>query len=170
MPPTLEQVDTAVDALDDVTGNIFRFRDVLAQLEELSRTNVDTNALTEILSRFRDKIPNLIDFNRVRADAQDLHEVLVFADVDTRIDKIKSRNDLLSDLNDELQIQVDKANSDASLLTRIKEGVEKATKTVDEVKALVAELTDTDQPAKVRIMALLERLGNISAILHPENA
>jgi len=170
MPPTLNDVDTEVEILDDVTGNIFRFRDVLAQIEELSRTNVDTNALTEILSRFRDKIPNLIDFNRVRADAQDLHEVLVFADVDTRIDKIKSRNDLLSDLNDELQIQVDKANSDASLLTRIKEGVERATKTVDEVKALVAELTDTDQPAKVRIMALLERLGNISSILHPDGA
>jgi len=170
MPPTLNEVDTAVDELDDVTGNIFRFRDVLAQIEEVTRTNVDTNALTEILSRYRDKIPNLIDFNRVRADARDLHEVLVFADVHTRIEKIKSRNDLLSDLNDELQTQVDKANSDASLLTRIKEGVEKATKTVDEVKALVAELTDTDQPAKVRIMALLERLGNISSILHPEDA
>lgn len=170
MPPTLQQIDSEVDALNSITGNVFRFRDALAHIEQASQTNVDRNALSDILSRFRNKIPDLIDFNRIRADAQDLAEVLMFADVEDRIDRIRSRNDLLRDLNDELETQVDKANSDATLLTRIKEGVQKATKTVEELKALVDDLNVTDVSTKDRIAALLERLGNISSILHPENA
>jgi len=165
MPPTLQQIDEEVDAL---TGNMFRFRDALTHIEQASQSNVNTGALSDILSRLRNKIPDLIDFNRIRADAQDLAEALTFDDVDARIEKIKSRNDLLTDLNDSLQTQVEQANSDANLVNRIKEGVQRATKTVQELQDLVHDLSDSS--TKDRIAALIERLGNISAILHPENA
>ena len=167
--PTLKEVETEVDGLSSVTPDIFSFRDAFTSIEEVSQTNVDTAALRSILSRFRSKIPDLLAFNRIRADAKDLAEVLMLADVNARIARITSRNDLISDLTDELQTQVDKANSDANLLRRIKDGVNKATRTVEELKALVGELTATDSSAKNRITALLERLGNISSILNPEN-
>ena len=167
--PTLKEVETEVDGLSSVTPDIFSFRDAFTSIEEVSQTNVDSAALRSILSRFRSKIPDLLAFNRIRADAKDLAEVLMLADVNARIARITSRNDLISDLTDELQTQVDKANSDANLLRRIKDGVNKATRTVEELKALVGELTATDSSAKNRITALLERLGNISSILNPEN-
>jgi methyl-accepting chemotaxis protein len=167
--PTLKEVEAEVDGLSSVTPDIFSFRDAFTSLEEVSQTNVDPAALRTILSRFRNKIPDLLAFKRIRADAKDLAEVLMLADVNTRIARITARNDLIADLSDALQVQVDKANSDATLLKRIKDGVNKATRTVEELKALVGELTATDASARSRITALLERLGNISSILHPEN-
>src|SRR5215204_189764 len=100
--PTLKEVETEVDGLSSVTPDIFSFRDAFTSIEEVSQTNVDTAALRSILSRFRSKIPDLLAFNRIRADAKDLAEVLMLADVNARIARITSRNDLISDLTDEL--------------------------------------------------------------------
>jgi len=167
--PTLKEVETEVDGLSSVTPDIFSFRDAFTSIEEVSQSNIDTAALRNVLSRFRSKIPDLLAFKRIRADAKDLAEVLMLADVNARIARIRARNDLIAELTDELQLQVDKANNDATLLKRIKDGVNKATRTVEELKALVNELSATDASARDRITALLERLGNISSILKPEN-
>jgi methyl-accepting chemotaxis protein len=168
--PTLKEVEAEVDDLSSVTPDIFSFRDAFTSIEEVSQTNIDASALRSVLSRFRGKIPDLLAFKRIRADAKDLAEILMLADVKARIARISSRNDLIAELTDELQVQVDKANSDATLLKRIKDGVNKATRTVEELKALVGELSATDASAKTRITKLLERLGNISSILNPDNA
>jgi FtsZ-binding cell division protein ZapB len=166
---TLKQIEDAVDQLSEIAPDIFSFGDAFTLIEEASRTNVDTASLRTILNRFRMKLPNLIAFKRLRADAGDLAVDLTITDLQARLKHIKDRNDLLSELTDELQTQVDKANSDAIRLTRIKEGVENATKTVNELKSLVSSLTATDASTKSRIAALLETLGNISSILHPES-
>lgn len=165
MPTNLDELDAEVDAL---TVNIFRFRDTLGHIKEASESDVDTAELSDIVSRFRNKIPNQIDFKRISADARDIAMDLAFEDIETRIARISARNDVLSQLTSELDTQVEKANSDANLLTRIKDGVEKATKTVGELKSLVNQLTATDATTKSRIAALLDSLDNISNILHPE--
>jgi methyl-accepting chemotaxis protein len=165
MATNLDELDAEVNAL---TVNIFRFRDTLGDIQEASKTDVDTEALSQIVSRFRGKIPNQIDFKRISADARDVAMDLGFADLETRLAHISARNDVLSQLTSELDTQVAKANSDATLLTRIKDGVDKATKTVDELKSLVSQLTATDATTKSRIASLLESLGNLSSILHPE--
>lgn len=165
--PSLQEIDAEVDNLNSLSGNIFRFRDALRHMEEASQTQVDTAELRGILSRFRAKIPNLVGFKRIRADAKDLAEALMLADLEDRIARIRVRNDLLTELTNLLQVQVDKANSDATLLKRIKEGVEKATKTVTELRALVDELSATDTTARERIMALIQRLENVSSIFSP---
>jgi len=168
--PTLKEVETEVDGLSSATPDIFSFRDAFTLIEEATQTNIEAAALRNVLSRFRNKIPDLLAFNRIRADAKDLAEVLMLSDVNARIARIRNRNDLIAELTDELEVQVEKANSDATLLKRIKDGVNRATRTVEELRALVDELGATDASARDRITALLERLGNISSILHPENA
>jgi prefoldin subunit 5 len=166
MPTNLEQLDAEVDAL---TVNIFRFRDTLGHIQEASKTDVDTEALSEIVSRFRNKIPNQIDFKRISADARDVATDLAFSDLEKRLKRINARNDILSELTGELDAQVEKANSDATLLTRIKDGIDKATKTVGELKSLVNTLTATDVSTKDKIAALLDRLDNFSSILQPDS-
>lgn len=168
--PSLQEIEAEVDSLDSLTSNIFRFRDAFAKIETASQTETDIARLRNILILFRDKIPDLVAFNRLRADAKDLAEILMLNSLENRLSRIKARNDLLSELTDELQTEIDKANDDASLLSRIKQAVQKATSTVNEVKDLINQLTATDASTRDRITALLESLGNISSILHPENA
>lgn len=165
--PSLQEIDAEVDKLNSLPGNSFRFRDALRHIEEASLTPVETAELRGILSRFRGKIPDLVGFKRIRADAKDLAETLMLEDLEDRINRIRVRNDLLTELTGLLQVQVDKANNDATLLTTIKEGVEKATRTVNELRALVDELVATDTATKDRILALIQRLGNISSLLNP---
>jgi len=166
--PTLDEIEAEVDELNGQTGTPLKFRKALNKLEEASKSNVDTARMRTIMSSFRPRIPNLVAFNRLRADARDLDEILMVADVDARIARIRDRNDLLAELTGNLQTEVNKANQDANLLKRIKEGVDKATKTATELRALVEDLEATDASAKERMLALIERIGNISTIFEPD--
>lgn len=167
--PSLQEIEAEIDNLDSLTGNIFRFRETFTKMQAISQTDTDIHRLQDLLAVFRGKIPDLVAFNRLRADAKDLAEDLMETVLLDRLAKIKDRNDLLSELTGKLQTEVQRANSDATLLTRIKDAVQKATSTVNEVKALVNQLTATDVSTRDRIAALIERLGTISNILHPEN-
>ena len=87
--------------------------------------------------------------------------------VSERLKRINARNEALSTLTTALQTQIAKANSDANLLKQIKDAVDKATKTVEEVKALINQLSATDSSVKEKLRALIERLGNLSTIFQP---
>ncbi|HEV7745025.1 MAG TPA: hypothetical protein VGO56_08510 [Pyrinomonadaceae bacterium] len=169
--PTLEQIEAEVDELGGPTSNDFRFRDALKDINAAAQVAAtDADKLREILSQFREKIPDLIAFNRIRADAKDLADHLMLAGVADRINRIKDRNDTLSSLTSKLQTQINKANSDANLLKKIKDGVEKANKTFVEIKALVDQLQATDATTKQKLKALIERVGNITTIFKPEES
>jgi hypothetical protein len=166
--PTIEQIEAEVDGLNGQTGTIFKFRDAFNHIQQASQTDADSARLRTIMSDFRERIPDLIAFKRIRADARDLDEILMLEDLEERIARIRDRNDLLGELSNNLQTEIKKANKDATLLTRIKDGVEKATKTVEELKGLVEDLDATDGSIKSDLLALIERIGNISSIFEPE--
>jgi hypothetical protein len=168
--PSLDEIEAEVDGLNGQTGTVFKFRDAFSHIEQASKSDADAARLRTIMSVFRARIPNLVGFNRIRADARDLDEALMLEDLEARIARIRDRNDLLSELTANLQTEVKKANKDAILLKRIKEGAEKANKTVNEIKGLIDDLEVTDASTKEQLLALIERLGNISSIFEPEEA
>lgn len=166
----LNGLNQKVAALSKTQSNDFEFMDVLDAIEEAADTpDEQIDELRNILDRYRFKLHNRETLDRERVRAKDLAEAIMLDTVSERLDRIKARNDALSALTDELQGEIEKANSDARLLTEIKEAVDKATKTVEEVKGLISQLTATDSSVTERIDALIERLGNISSIFEPQN-
>jgi septal ring factor EnvC (AmiA/AmiB activator) len=89
-------------------------------------------------------------------------------DLEARIDSINARNDLLARLTSALKTQIDKTNKDANLLKQIKDGVDKATKTVTEIRSLINQLTATDAGTKDKLSALVVALDEISSIFQPQ--
>lgn len=169
--PTLDELSDEVSNLNKVESNDFEFMDALDHIEEAGQTtDAEIDTLRNILNRFRLKLPNRETLNPDRVRAKDLAETLMLATLTQRIDRISTRNEALARLVNALQTQIDKANSDANRLKQIKEAVDKATKAVEEVKALVDQLTVTDGDAKDRLKTLIEGLANISSIFAPEDA
>jgi uncharacterized phage infection (PIP) family protein YhgE len=169
--PTLEEIEQEVDQLGGPTSTVFKFRDAFKHINAAGQIEAtDAGKLQDILFQFREKIPDLVAYNRIRADAKDLADQLMLEDVEERIRHIRDRNDTLASLVGKLQTQISKANQDANLLKRIRDAVEKANKTFDEVKALVEQLQATDATTKQQLKALIERIGNIWSIFAPEEA
>lgn len=167
----LDQLEQEVGGLSQLGSSIFSFTNAYNHIEEAARgtANDDADRLRDILDDFRAKIPDLLTYNRLRKDARDLADNMMLASLAERIARISARNEALSSLTGELKTQIAKANGDATLLTRIKDGVDKATKTVGEMKGLVDQLTATDATAKSRLKALIERLANVSSIFKPQD-
>lgn len=166
----LDVLEQKVAGLISDESNDFEFRDVFLDVEAAveSTLNGDRDRLQDILSSFRGKLPNRINLKPIRARAKDLADTLTINDLQERIASIQSRNDLLGRLTSELKTQIDKANNDATLLQRIKDGVDKATKTVTEIKSLINQLTATDASTKDKLNALVTELDNISSIFKPQ--
>ncbi|HEX6045876.1 MAG TPA: hypothetical protein VFZ22_15390 [Pyrinomonadaceae bacterium] len=164
----LNTLTQEVAALNRIESNDFQFADVLDEIEDAAETNVDIDRLRNILNSYRLKMPNreTLDGHRVRA--KDLAETLMLATLSARIDRIKARNDALSSLTDTLETQIEKANGDAGRLQQIKDAVDRATKTVNEVKALINQLSSTDGGIKAKLTALVDTLGNVSTIFQPQ--
>jgi hypothetical protein len=164
--PDLDQLEQEVDGLDSLASSIFEFNDAFQHIEGAGQTTNDADVarLRNIIDTFRGKLPDLLTYNRLRADAKDLADNLMLASLAERIARINARNEALAALTVDLQTQIDKGNSDANLLQQIKDAVDKATKTVTEVKALVGQLTATDVSTKGILTALIEGLANISSI------
>lgn len=158
-----------ISGLSRSESDDFEFMDALDHIEAAGRTtdNDDIDDLRNILDRYRSKLPNreTLDVQRVRA--ADLAISLALQTLDQRIGRIRERNDALSSLTTALRAEIAKANSDANRLKQIKEAVDRATKTVEEVKALINQLTATDGGVKQRLTALIEQLGRISTIFSP---
>jgi hypothetical protein len=169
--PNLDDLEQKVSELAGDGSPAFEFRSAFKDIEEAGKIATDAQIvrLTGILSDFRGKLPDLLALNQIRARAQDLADTLMLATLEERVRRINARNEALATLTSELQTQIDKANSDANLLVRIKEGVEKTTKTVNEAKALVDQMTATDTDTKIKLKNLIEGLGRISSILQPQN-
>jgi methyl-accepting chemotaxis protein len=167
--PNLDELEHKVDQLDSLTSSIFRFNDAFHGIEQASQDTSDNDVgrLRGILDTFRGKLPDLLTYSRLEADAKDLADNLMLATLADRIARINARNEALAGLTGELKTQIDKANSDANLLKQIKDGVDKATKTVTAAKTLVDQLTATDASTKDRLKALIDALGNISSIFKP---
>jgi len=166
----LNALNQKVAALSKTQSNDFEFIDVLDAIEEAAATTDDEiDELRNIIDRFRLKLPNRETLDGERVRAKDLAEALMLDTVSERLDRIKARNDALSALTNALQTQIAKANSDANLLKEIKDAVDKATKTAEEIKGLINALTATDSSVKEKLEALIERLGNISSIFEPQN-
>ena len=164
----LDTLTQEVAALNRFESNDFQFADVLDEIEDAAETNVDIDRLRNILNSYRLKMPNreTLDSHRVRA--KDLAETLMLATVSSRIDRIRARNDALSNLTDTLETQIEQANGDAGRLQEIKDAVDRATKTVNEVKSLINQLSSTEGGIKARLTALVETLGNVSSIFQPQ--
>lgn len=168
--PNLDELDQKVSELVRDESPAFEFRFAFKDIEEATKTgtNAQVPQLTAILSSFRARVPSLIILKPIRARAKDLADTLMLSSLEERISRINARNEALASLTGKLEVQIDKANSDAGLLARIKDGVEKATKTINELRALVDELNATDASTKDQLLALIESLGNISSIFEPE--
>lgn len=157
-----------VAALSKSLSNDFEFMDALEHIEDaVATTDDDIADLRDILDDFRLKLPNRETLLLQRVRARDLAEALMLDTVSQRLKRINARNEALSTLTSALQTQIAKANSDANLLKQIKDAVDKATKTVEEVKALINQLSATDVSVKEKLRALIERLGNLSTIFQP---
>ena len=157
-----------VAALSKSLSNDFEFTDALEHIEDaVATTDDDIDDLRDILDDFRLRLPNRETLLLQRVRARDLAEALMLDTVSERLKRINARNEALSTLTTALQTQIAKANSDANLLKQIKDAVDKATKTVEEVKALINQLSATDSSVKEKLRALIERLGNLSTIFQP---
>ena len=165
----LNQIEQEVAGLVRDESTDFEFRDAFVHIEEAAKTttNADLARLRDILSSFRAKIPNLISLKPIKARAKDLADTLMLNDLSERITLINARNELLARLTGELKTQIAKANQDATLLRRIKDAVDNATKTVEEVKSLISQLSAADG-TRERLTALVNQLGAISNIFQPQ--
>jgi hypothetical protein len=168
----LDQLENEVEALDQDTSTIFEFRKTGRDLETAGQTISDANIgrLRNIVDSFRGKLPDLPNFNRIRVDARDLADNLMLTTVAKCIARIGARNEALSKLTTELNVQIAKGNQDAQLFSKIKDGLDKANKTVTEAKTLVDLLTASDSTTKKRLKALIDSLGNVSKIFAPQDA
>ena len=168
----LNKLAQEVGALSKSLSNDFEFMDALEHIEDAVATTDDDEIadLRDILDDFRLRLPNRETLLLQRVRARDLAEALMLDTVSERLGRINARNETLSTLTSALQTQIAKANSDANLLKQIKDAVDKATKTVEEIKGLISQLTDTDSSVKEKLQALIERLGNLSTIFEPQNA
>ena len=166
----LTELANKVAALDADASPTFEFRSVFGEIEDAATTmsNGEVATLTDILNDFRGKVPRLIALKPVRAKAKDLADGLMLLTLGETIKRINDRNEALSSLTTMLQAQIAKANSDAGLLKQIKDGVEQATKTVNELKTLVNALTATDASTKTQLLAVINGIGNISNIFNPD--
>jgi chromosome segregation ATPase len=164
----LDTLTQDVAALNRTESNDFQFADVLDEIEAAAQTDANIDRLRNILNSFRLKLPNRETMDGQRVRARDLAETLMLATLSSRIDRIKARNDALSTLTDELDTQIEQANGDAGRLKQIKDAVDRATKTVNEVKSLINQLTSTEGGVKDKLVALVDSLGNISTIFQPQ--
>lgn len=165
----LNELNQEVAGLNKTTSNDFQFMDALDHIEEAAKTvaDQDIGQLRQIVNSFRLKLPNRETLGLDRIRARDLGSALMLNTLQKRIDRINSRNENLSNLNSRLDDEISKGNSDAARLTTIKTAVEKATKTVDQAKTLVDQLTNTDATTRTRLKALIDALGNVSTIFQP---
>jgi septation ring formation regulator EzrA len=169
--PSLDELEQEVSDLNKVESNDFRFMDALDHIETAANTtDAGIDRLRDILDRYRAKLPNRETLNADRVRARDLAETLMLTTLSQRLDRIKARNETLSTLTSTLQTQIAKANNDANLLKQIKEAVDKATKTVGEIKSIINQLSATDTTVKEKLVGLVEGLGDISTIFSPQNA
>jgi len=166
----LDQLEQKVNALDENTSSIFSFKSAIRDIEAAAGTVTDQNVsrLRTILKTYRLKLPDLPNFSRIETDARDLADNLMLATLAKRIARIGARNEALASLTGDLQTQIGKANKDANLLKQIKSGVDKATKTVDEAKSLVDQLTVTNTSTKNKLKALIQSLANVSSVFEPQ--
>jgi uncharacterized phage infection (PIP) family protein YhgE len=131
----------------------------------------DKSKLEVILNDFIVKIPTqILELRRMTADANDLAFALGMQTVGECIERIKARNKAIADLTKKLTGQNNLAQKDANLLTQIKDALDNATKTVTEVKALVAKISDSEADLKTKLRAFIDALNKISTIFKPQNA
>ena len=164
----LNALSLEVAALNKNESDDFAFIDALDHIEDAGDTpDAEIDTLRNIVNRYRLKLPNRETLDSERVRARDITNALMLKTLDQRIARIRARNDALSSLTSELETQIDKANADAGRLQQIKDAVDRATKTVNEVKSLINALTSTDTGVKDKLTKLVESLGSISTIFAP---
>lgn len=173
MPITIQQLRAEVNALDSVSSRS-DYEDAFEHFVEVLRRKPEPDRVTMIgiLATFRNTLAGDVNplLDIVSRKARALDNALVSDTVGEIIDGINSRNPALARLNNNLQNEIDKGNADANLLKRIKEAIEKATATIDEIKNLVDQLTATSATTKSRIKSLIEAARNITNIIFPNEA
>jgi uncharacterized phage infection (PIP) family protein YhgE len=168
MSEDLDSLELEVDKLND--GNsLFRFNAAFKRIENAvaDTGDADLPRLRSILSTFGNKVPDGPTHKRLERDVEDLSDILMKDSLAVRIARIAARNQALEDLTSGLETQISKANKDANLLTQIKDGIDKATATVNQAKTLIDQLTDTDASTKDKLKALIDALAGASTILQP---
>jgi DNA repair ATPase RecN len=170
MPRTINELEAEVNALDDVSSRS-EYEDAFEHYVEVLRAEPepDRMRMIGIIATLRNTLSNDNSplLNIVRKKSRALDEALVADTIGDIIDGINNRNPALQRLKTKLQDEIDKGNSDAIRLRQIKNAVEKATNTIDEIKNLVDQLAATDATTKSRLKSLIEAAGNISNIILP---
>jgi methyl-accepting chemotaxis protein len=170
MPITIPELRAEVNSLDDVSSRsdyetaFEHFVEVLRRKPQPDKQTMITILATFINTLSSDISPLLA---LVKRKASALDQALVSSTVGEIIEGINNRNPAFSRLNTTLQNEIDKGNADANLLKRIKEAVEKATNTIDEINNLVDQLTATNATTTSKIKSLIDAVGNITNIIFP---
>lgn len=170
---TLGQLETKIRGLnlDDGSSNPFDYFSVYDDFVEVLGVsgNADRPRLREILGTFRNKLveADLEEFNDLRRWARKLDEAFTSKSVGELIQAIRNRNVAVPELLRELKDEIEKGNDDAEFLLQIKNAIENGTKTIDELEALVDEMSATGTSAKARILALIAAARNISSTFLP---
>lgn len=170
---TIDVLEQTINALNLANGNSRRsdytkaYKSFIEVLQ--GSNNGDKSRLMDILATFSQKLrdANLIQFAAMEESANNLLAALTSESVGKLIDAIRDRNVALPKLLEKLNVEIEKGNADAALLTKIKEAIEKGTKTLDELKTLVDALTATDADTESRIRALIAAARNISSTFMP---
>ena len=160
-----------IDALDKFSSDDKykeAFNDILDAIKHAD--DEDVSDLADIVAEFHDKLPGDLTLNRIRAEVKELDEDLTLDSIDEILNGISNRNKAIKNLTDALDKESKKAVKDANLLSQIKDAVDKATKTVTEVRTLVDKLTESDANAKSDLIAFINALDNISSIFKPQTA
>lgn len=167
-----DELKERVDGLNRTTSGDARFKSVFVdiQSEVENAADDDLGELKDIVGDFRSKLPGRLTLNRLRSDAKDLHENIVIGNIGLTLDGILRRNEAINDLIAALDEESEQAVDDASLLDEIKEGIEKATKTVDAIKDMVNQLTESGESAIDNIMDLIDGVDEISSIFNADDA
>lgn len=164
-------LDDGSSRASDYVNAYNHFIEFLEQFTNGQPSNEDEDELKTTLLKFRQKlrVADLGEFAKMEIWAKKLHEALVLQGIGEVIRAIEARNVALPQLLEKLGWEIEKGNADSALLTKIKEAIEKGTKTIDELKTLVDALTATDATVKTRIRALITAARNISNTFMPDN-
>lgn len=171
---TIDQLEENINALDFTSGNSRRsdyiraYKNFIEILQ--SSNNGNKSQLLNILATFCQKLreADLIQFSAMEESANNLLVALTSKSVGDLIQAIEERNIALPKLLAKVKVEIDKGNDDAEFLIDIREAIEKGTKTLDELQALVDKLTDTDADTESRIRALIAAARNISSTFMPD--
>lgn len=162
----IDDLERDVNNLSEA-NDIERFENTYERIKAAflkAQTAAVFNRVRAVLRVFRNKIPDRDPLIPVRQSARQVDERLTSMAVATLLGNINNRSRAINDLKTRLDVEIRKGNRDATLLTRIREAIERASKTIAEINTLIDRLRDTPDDIVGNFKALLTTIGNVNDI------